>query len=683
MKDSKIINNEENTKKYFILAIFIISLIPLVIIYKSQMPIIKWNDAFTGLYSHFYYNQQYTWNYVTSAGVPSNFYSAILFPGYLMNTFFRMTQLPIYFVQAIQLGLSILLSLMGVFLLTRDLLKETDVSRRINIISFITAIFYVFNFYSLINIFYRGAFFIFIPPILPLSLLFLFRSFKFNKNYYVLLAAIIPAISTVMFMSPGYGIIIYAFIGLFFISFYIFSEKHRKIIAFKYISLIILLNLFWVVPALSFLNYAISDANSMNYPIDAYNSLTNSQKIINSIRLVPDANSLTWKIKGFSGNEVFYNNILFMYFSLIPLFLLIFSLLFLKKNTQKKYYTHFFLILIFLLLICVFISKAGNSPFSILNKYFFVYTTLGKILSNPDKIPYAISLFYTILIPFSLILTQKYVIKKELIIYSLIILIIFTASFSFWDGKIFTDNIVWGNSNISSYVETPKTYYDLKNSLDEKKLDFKLLFLPLIPKDMPTFKWDQGYLADDFRKTFFNRGTFIDKHRIPAGDISIKLLDEVYNKENNSPIIAMQNNILFVGIQYDLDLENGNYGGEKMKNPDFFKTGLSNYSNQIINNTNFNIYKINSELFLAHFYTPQNIIISNKSVESIIEIVAQPDYQIRSVVIFTNQTQNLDKKEIIKNLFQKIEDTPLIEFKKITSYGQETKDWDDETIYLD
>jgi hypothetical protein len=72
---------------------------------------------------------------------------------------------------------------------------------------------------------------------------------------------------------------------------------------------------------------------------------------------------------------------------------------------------------------------------------------------------------------------------------------------------------------------------------------------------------------------------------------------------------------------------------------------------------------LENERFLPHVYAPQAIITSNQSIDALPTIVSQPDYNIRSVILF--EVQNKNKTEVLHDIPSKINSTPMIEFKKI------------------
>ncbi|RKY36677.1 MAG: hypothetical protein DRP78_03020, partial [Candidatus Omnitrophota bacterium] len=515
---SEVITNEKLFITFFVFAAFV----PTFLVYKSGMPVIKWNDAFTGLFSdNFYYNQAYVWNYAVSSGVSANFYSSILFFEYLMNKFFSFLSLPVYLIQAVQLWMIIFFSFLGVFLLVKDLLQQAEYIKHKQVIAFITALFYLLNFYMLYRVFYRGCFFIFLPLILPYSILFLWKALNSKKVVYIILAAFVPAVSTIMFMSPGYGILIYfsIFIAVLIFYFSLNRERYLKKIIGLYFLFLSLFNFYWILPSLFFLNRAVSNVNKLNSSEAAISAGAQAQGLLESICLIPKKSWMLWKIKGLLNSSIFFKNGIFVILSFIIPIVIFSQMIFIKKckvSTQR-----IVIVLFSILALSLFFSKGANPPFAFINSFLISKTLLMRIMAGTDKFPYLTMVLYTALLPFALIIFQKRF-KDNIVqrLYLSLFVIIMINSFSFWNGSIFIGNVIWSGARVSSYVEIPESYYLLKQKLNSKRADFKLAFLPLVPFDMPTLKWKFGYLGDDFRRNFFSRAAFSNKSLIPSWDIA-------------------------------------------------------------------------------------------------------------------------------------------------------------------
>lgn len=485
-------------------------------------------------------------------------------------------------------------------------------------------------------------FVLFVMGLLPLGVKYFIKSVQEGKIKYAIITGIIYAIAVIQSQSIIWFAIVFLVLG-----FYLIKNKKTLLTYSKTLGIVFtlffLLNAYWILGLLIIPDKTIIGSDIVMSE-GSLGALANFQPL-NIIRLFGGLFNFQY--------ETVINKSNFSFLSFVLPILAFFSL-FLKKN--QRLIISFWLIGLVPILMYVLNFHRDillNIPFSNIIRDFPRFTVLS-------------SFAYVVLASFFLnflFLEQKQTclfknrIKKLKYFGFLLIFIWFFSIFPWWTGELTN----WENSSEPDMrLRTkvfPKEYFELENNFSKKKLDQKAFYLPM--GGMVDFEDDPKF-----------HGIFQETQDIFAGyspilgvllisdkgyeyiDGYIKIIEDNANKDLFK--ILKSTNINYFVIRKNAVIKDKN-DFNKLFKEEIEKNEIYEYFDR----EKIVVYKLNQ--FLLHFYTPQDLIISSQTIESLPFIVSQPNYQIRSSVYFTNQNQN---SKILEQLPDKIENSPIIEFKK-------------------
>jgi len=248
-----------------------------------------------------------------------------------------------------------------------------------------------------------------------------------------------------------------------------------------------------------------------------------------------------------------------------------------------------------------------------------------------------------IFLPFFFLISFFLSFKNDKMHGFLTFLLLFTSLlsvFPFFVGGIQTKYRIKADSSHSTLHIMPQEYIDSANQLNLSKLDDKVMAGPYSVINSVGWvnypKW--GVVGVDPTFQLYNK-PIVHMNNF-GGSFGKWNYGEYWNNQNPEgskwilPFFGLLNANYFI-YHKDVDpkfLEQTIFKIEFYENKGFIKT--------INKNNYFNLYKINSDYFLPHFYIPQNIIYSNWDIEILPEIVGLPGYQMRSAIFLAD---NADK----------------------------------------
>src|ERR1700722_3039623 len=392
---------------------------------------------------------------------------------------FEKIGIPDYLIQAFFFGLVLLMSGIGIYLLTNDTFKEKK-------IAILSILFYWFNFSAMILIWNR---FIYAQTALygylPL-LVYVFKKGLDKKNYfYIILTNLILLLGSMSFISIPI-ILLYYPILFFYMLFHLTIKKfNSREVIFACIYFFLTIVVWFVFNAWWIMQFFLS-LFSTSYVTQI--ALTPSGDLNTLQILSTDLGNLAYVMrlmhKDFFINMQpvwgnIYQNPLIIIISFFTPFILFGSGLI--KNKPKEYY--FFA---FLAIFEIFFSKGVADPFGGIFYFLFTHFRILEAFRNPfEKIVIALPLAYAPLFGFGLyhfyLLLQKY--KRKLagaVLFLIVFLVCGVLVWPMWNGYVFSSGVPpTNNLAIGDRVLVPN-YYDAANSwLDAQKGDFKVLALPM------------------------------------------------------------------------------------------------------------------------------------------------------------------------------------------------------------
>lgn len=441
-------------------------------------------------------------------------------------------------------------------------------------------------------------------------------------------------------------------------------------------SIIIASNIFWILPLFS--TYQSAFGNAIVYKENFQTQSIFSSPILNAFTL----NEYYWFDKMNNYGDLYYQYSNWYQFpsKIIMLVILCYIIthFFIRVSSQKKNVdTKILMFFSVLILLGIFLSKGTANPYGGIYAYFLMNVKVFSIYRASDiKFPFFVVLGISFLIAYTTRLIAHNKLIKNLLIPSLFILIVFLG-LPLITGDVFKSPDASGTS--FDIVDVPNYWYDYSIKSDENKLDGRTLLFPKNFAAFDTYKWgyEGGWLSTSLKlkssigytngygsskeESFFSLAK-LNYDLFEKGDI--ESMNKAMSLFNIREIIQRNDFSLDSNIHTMVSYSNKNIN---YYSPDNILVVFSNnkYYRKERSFGLIDLYKLREYLFLPHIYTPRNIIISNQNTDVLSSIVSADNYDIRSAIYLENQSQNVNKIEILNNITNKIFKTPILEFKKI------------------
>jgi hypothetical protein len=444
---------------------------------------------------------KYIWNQV-NAGYPI-LYNLPRIPFSWLISFLYNLGFSSVFLQAATFFILMSTGSIATFFLIEEILSYKSKNRLTSLTSFIGAVFYLLNPFSMVQIWGRGLYFQFFAfALVPLFFLFFILSNKYKNLIYSILGIFASFIFSSMFVSPTQSLVLWAPI-LIYLPFYLFENRRDKsnvsFAIFNFLFIVffwVLTQLWWVIPNATIgnnvYNLILNDTASN---VGTLEGASRSYPLTSLIRLIHNGPFYDGKYYG----EI-YSNVFFILLSWIIPIVSLFSITSFKKYPYFNFYKTLFLI-------SLFVCLGSNLPLGFIFVWFFKNIPLLQAFRNPfEKFGVVFLLAYT---PFfavgTSVLSQKIKNKfkngKLYVITSLIIIFSISVIFSWpmWLGNFA------GGYKFNPWVKVPDYYQAANEWLNENGKEYRLLQLPLIPGDGIRYLWSHAYNGVEPSNLFFDR----------------------------------------------------------------------------------------------------------------------------------------------------------------------------------
>lgn len=378
-------------------------------------------------------------------------------------------------VASVFLGLTFLSSFLSFYSLLSYLFPKNKI--QFNIFG---SFFYIFNPYFLSTITWFPAypyFFIFLPLILKFSIKLINES-KILQNSLKLF--IIFFLSSPMSTNISlFGLSIFLAVAFYIFDFvYKRNFKHVLKISLLFFSIVLLANMFWIVPLSKIYISAYSEA--VIYKSNFEQSSLFKTPLLSAFTLT----EYYWfdKIDEFGKPYYSYSGYYGKFFTLISGILLLPTFFILKNKQRKKEEKYYFFFFIFLLIIGVFLTKGTAAPFGEIYKQLLEKVKIFGLYRASDlKFPILVSISLSAIISYSLgCLSIKN--KKTHILISFIILLILGTPL--YRRELISQRY---KNNIPAYWQI---YANEKNNENKNS---RMLLLPQNNSPFDWYKW--GYVG--------------------------------------------------------------------------------------------------------------------------------------------------------------------------------------------
>ncbi len=666
--------NFKDIKKIDILFILLLSLITtnwfkgnyLIYIGDQYIPLNVMYDFKNYIYS--------SWLHFSSTGVSSpQSVAGLFYIGYfIFLKFFGfslvLSQKILYFSLFSMCGLSM-------YFLSRTIIKNN-----VRIVSISSALFYMFNFFALFSFWRSGIASIFLYVTIPLALCLYIKYINNRKNIYGFsLIFILSMVTVIAFVNPVMAVLMFFILFSYLVYFILFNAKSKVIVIMAlldslYLFLIwLFINIWWILPTV----FSVSDGMESATAIGGINNvfiLSSSQtSLVNIFRLFGYWPFTAYNSAGdqfFTWSTIYFKPFFVFLSFLFPLLIII---SFFKKRIEK--------ISIFLGILFIsglYLMKGINIPFKEYSMWLFLHIPYFGIFRNQyEKFGMIVALVYSVLvgIGFGYLYESLKEISIKISNYTIVILSIMLFGLYMW--PYWTGDVIYGGGKgtPSARVIIPNYYHELKNWSEIQNLDYKVISLP--HQEGSSYNWEHGYYG-----SYDPTGNYLSKpllaQTVNVGNTYLRIyLNNLFNefniKNNSGAYYSSITNIKYFIIHNDLNYNINN--PDKNINSNTIRSLLSFDKNISFQKSigKIDIYRMNSAIFLPHFYSPKTTITTSQNLDVFPKIVSQRDCNIRPAIYFrNNQTAIVYPSATSSEIFnsseltkETIDDTPIIEFKKI------------------
>lgn len=404
-----------------------------------------------------------------------------IFPLYGSLMLYDLTELPFSLAFFERILLIMLIS--GSAFSMSQLLRAVGIKNRMAIM--LGSIFYAFNFFSMLIIWFPLANIMFEYAFFPLILARFIIGLNENKQW---LYALATALLWTFTITPGYGtitLLLTNFVILFsYLLFYLFANRLRGIKhAIKFYSLAmgcwLAFNIFWLVPV--FTNFtATTNYASVSNNLGIF--MSSGVKLFDAIRL-----SGYWGLtSGYRGVQYYpwyatYETLPLLLLGYVPFLFALLGYYLNRKTNNAKFFA-------ILTLVCLVFVNGGNEPFGRLNIWLFSNPLiLSAFRSVYQRFTEYLALGFSVLIALFWVRGHQFLLERKvrfnfrgkinlhhLLTIVFIVLLSGVYLFPLWTGQLQQQNSFFA----SKRTTVPSTYFEAAEWFNEQEGNFGILPIP-------------------------------------------------------------------------------------------------------------------------------------------------------------------------------------------------------------
>lgn len=637
-----------------IFIIFLFSLTPLLWLKDNQV-IIGHDSGFRLNIFEYFKNLFYSWSPLTNFGVDWSIFKGFLIAQLPETLFISITR---SLANGERLTFIFWFFVMGISMYV--FINNFFSQKKFWIFRLFSSTFYMYNFFLLQGWFIveRAKFSLF--AVLPLGFLIIYKLLK--KEYSLLKGTIIFSF-VFLFLNGGgnptfYGaLILVYFVAFLYLTFINYLRHGIKEIFFSIKTILILViavvlvNTYWILPQiyLTINKYALSliSAGGISGILRWEGVVNKDASFINLFRLqgIPD-----WynNINNTYSNY-FINNFTLIFLSFIPIFVILFGLIFYKRfKTENRNDELFYLI--FLIFLVGIVFTAGSHP-----PLGFLYNFLVEHIPG-----FAIfrSAFYKFgpAYWFSFIFLTGYLLNLLLLnienkkyIYSAIgiIAILFILGYHF---PYFTSNFFEFNKPFTTKITIPNHVKDASVYINTKTLeDSRILILPKLDPNFRADSYDWGFFSlDILPRLSTNRSIIANDNSSP------EIIKNIYDSiETNDETMFLKLTGL-TGIDKILWRDDVLYSDEITRSSDLRNVEeiIKNFESVLLEKEfdKWKIYKIDNPYYRPLFHIPEKVVLADSEPDIIGGIFSLQNEPGSNFIFSNNENQDLiNKLDILVN----------------------------------
>lgn len=359
-----------------------------------------------------------------------------------------------------------------------------------NSLAYTAGFFYIFNPYSMTQVWGRGLypqFFAF--AFAPLFLLLFIKFLKERRLYYLIIASLVSIFFASAFVIITNVVVVWAIIFLYLL-YYLFQGKDKKEVLsafgkfFLFLTSWVLVNAWWIIPSFRGVEiYATSISSSSRHENIGTLLGVSAHFPLNAIlRLMQRYYFFIAKSYG----EI-YSTLPFTIISWLPPVFTLFSLFYFRKLKIMK-----FIVIVFLLGLVV--SLGANRPFGKVFILFFETFPVLQAFRNPyEKFGLVFMFAYSFLFALGL---ERLTFKKLKLRLAVLVLVCGIFVLPLWTGS-FAGQYAW--------IDVPDYYKSVDRWLNSQGGDFRIIQFPLVSGDGVKYNWERPYQGIEPGAFLFSR----------------------------------------------------------------------------------------------------------------------------------------------------------------------------------
>lgn len=515
--------------------------------------------------SHFYEQVRLAWSDSEIGLGFANGIGTAFAPGFLILSNLAKLGIPNFIIQAWFFWLLLVTAGIGIILFTEELFPK--ISGKYLLLS---ALFYWFNFISLVNIWNRFLYnYIALWALLPLAAAFFLKGLNKQNPLYILVVGIISVLFSLGLSNPVFNIIlwlIFSYLTLFkLIISTNFKQKIFYIIFFLGSILYFgLVNIWWIgqVVRYLFLGKYAQDLASF-YKDDAslvtLNSLSQSLgDLTNLFRFMHKSFFTTPFVEW----ATFFVHPLLVIIEFVITGIILHFLIKTRKNINV-------LLLGFLMMISIYLAKGSNPPLGEAFRFSFVNLSFLQFFRNPfEKFGFIIPLAAVPLLAAGLDdLHLRLRRGGGIFIYIILMgIIVGLYGYPFWSGLVFTSMFPPTNDYSVGYkVKVPDYYRKANNWLESRGQNFRFIGFPYNGQGV-TYKWEKGFQGVEPSMWLFTTPHIMFSTTVLYFNQIADQLEEQFMRQEDFYKIMNILNVKYLMNRSDVDFHERN-----MRNPDKIK----------------------------------------------------------------------------------------------------------------
>jgi len=538
--------------------------------------------------------------------------------------------LPGVIIQSIFTFLALLLSLVSFYLLVKELFQKYGITAYT-----LSSFFYLFNFYSVINIWNRFLLnFILFYSVLPLFVWLFLRFLRSQKFIYLGIFLLLSFLLSYAFSSPAH-IIIFWSILLFTTVVELISKKWRLKTIILFISGLILwalVNFWWISQQL---NFGVSE--SFKSISGTYFSNTGNNIGLEFLSVALGKLENLYLLK----HGLYYNStsgfihdwpqIYKIIAFLILEWLLVFAVLFWSIRRRKKKAVIYAL---GMFLAGIFLAKGVSAPLGEMFRFFFNSFSFFQFFRNPfEKLGIIAALGFSLMVGPALSdiirkLSLRYRRFGRIVLGFCFIYVFVILGFPFWTGLVFTGSQPPFNDPEEGYeVVVPSYYKEADRWLESQDKDTRFVTLPLGGEGIE-YDWPKGYLGVEESQILFSNQNISNKLSFPFYDQVSSSLERLFSQNVDFYKIASALNVKYILFRPDI-----NYRSSGMKSPAYmgslFEQRRQSGESKISLASEFGplkFYQFDDDAIHQKIYATVDLINAGENIDMELFLVSDPEF---------------------------------------------------------